>query len=236
MENPDRKPIIIEFNGLPGSGKTTVAKALQNKLESEKVSTLFWYDRKWTIRNPRSMYIYPKYWRIIKDGFRYAKTLNKDDFSYRIVSMVRFIRMYRDYITDRPVDILLIDQGVIQSFISLAHTECLLDSNILTTFISHMHLEDLPLILVNCNVREDISNRRIISRPSNGCRVETMSDSTRKQTLRTQIDNFCFIRDKVKEVCPLAVTVDINTEDTIENSVNCIMSQIFRYYQLSHAL
>ena len=226
MEGINKKPIIIEFNGLPGSGKTTIAKALKMKLESLNYDSLLWYDKSKLLRNPRLFFFMPQYWSALQSAFSYSKLLPNRNYTNRILTTITFIRMYHGFVNSGRKDVLLRDQGIVQSIVSWAHTDLLPDSERLTDFLNLMHLEDLPLLIVNCHVSEVVSNSRIEARPFNGCRVETMDKSDRLKTLEVQTTNFSFIRDVIKNKCQKLKIIDINTDMSIEDNVNLIIKQV----------
>ena len=55
------KPIVVEFNGLPGSGKTTIARILQEKLKQAGIPTISRYARHRFLNNVYSIWLSPKY-------------------------------------------------------------------------------------------------------------------------------------------------------------------------------
>ena len=219
------RPIIIEFNGLPGSGKTTIVKALQFKLEEIGATTMFHYNRLSYHRRPRSMVFAFSYWKLMMVAFKYAHLLPKRRRFIYILSLY-YLRMYRHFIEDEVADYLIVDQGIIQSFISLAHCDRLPKTDRLMHLIKMMHLEKLPLLIVNCNVSDEIANDRISSRPYMGGRVGRMSVETRRKVLVDQSDNFSYLRGVIKDVYPSIGMVDINTERSVKESVSIVLSRI----------
>lgn len=224
MERVDKRPVIIEFNGLPGSGKTTIARALGNSIESMGMTVSYHYYRHNYQMYPKSILLSPKYIPVVKALSDYARLLPNRQYMPRVLTMVNFLRMYRNFIKDRGSDFLLIDQGIIQSFISLAHQDQLKKSPRLEKAFKCMHLDNLPVLFVNCNVREDTSNARIISRSSNGCRVESMTDEARHRTLKMQEDNFSYLREVIKE--SLTSYIDINTDNSVDDSLGIVRERM----------
>ena len=224
MEGVDKRPVIIEFNGLPGSGKTTIARALGNTIESMEMSVSYHYYRHNYQMHPKSLLLTPKYIPVVKALSDYVKLLPKGQYMPRILSMVNFLRMYRNFTKDKKSDFLLIDQGIIQSFISLSHQDQLTKSPRLNKAIKSMHLDTLPVLFVNCHVRENISNARIMSRASNGCRVESMTEEIRHRTLKTQEENFSYLREVIKE--SFASYIDINTDNSVDDSLGIVIERM----------
>ena len=221
-----QKPLIIEFNGLPGAGKTTVANALQRRLEGMGVSTVTHYYRNIFHRKPQTLLMAPRYWKLIKASLSFAGLLSKRSYIQRILLMIKFVRMYRHFESDKPADCLLVDQGIIQGIVSIAHNEKLTRSDILENLIGLMHMDAMPLIFVNCNVSNETANERILSRPSNGCRVENMTCEERNRTLLIQSNNFYLIRETINEKYSSVSVVEVDNEEPVENAVDLIINHI----------
>lgn len=219
-------PLIIEFYGLPGSGKTTIVNALQRRLEGMGLTTVIMYYRNILHRKPQTLLAAPSYWKIIKTASSCAKMLSKHRYMERILLMVRFVRMYRHFSMDTPADCLLIDQGIFQGLLSIAHDEVMPRTETLHNLIKLLHLDELRLFLVKCDVSVDTANERIISRQSNGCRVEAMTEAERRNTLIVQTSNITNIRTLINEECPSLCMVEINSEGSVDDAVDIILNTI----------
>ena len=119
-------PYIIEFNGIPGSGKTTIANELNNILRKEKKSVCLYSD--YYKRNCHNrlkqikevcFYFLPfiKYFSLL---MKITKKIKRDHitFKYILSSAVNFcgkIDLYRN----SKVDYIIIDQGIIQEIESI---------------------------------------------------------------------------------------------------------------------
>lgn len=226
MEYATSGKLIIEFNGLPGSGKTTIAHQLKKELEKQNCYVTSRFFRKKYHRFGNLIVFDPKYWSLISEIFRYAKLLTKRRLFDRITSMVCFLRMYKNFTVDFKNGVLVIDQGYIQSFISLAHQNELPNKNLLIGVLKNSRLNQMPLVIVNCHISTAISNNRIMSRMANGCRVETMEEKERMETLFVQEKNFTIIRDALADACPGLVLVDISTDEPVKDNVEKIMRTI----------
>ena len=177
MEISNPKSIIIEFNGLPGSGKTTVAKILKKKLEEKYgVEVRSHYERKTWHRNVYSILLCPRYYKLLISINNYSKLFFKKKAFVRRLKIANFVREYRNFLSDNNRSVLLIDQGIIQAVISLAHQDKLPSPDSLGDVVCKIGIATLPIVIVNCNLSPEISAERVKTRPSNGCRVEKMDE------------------------------------------------------------
>lgn len=226
MERINKNPVIIEFNGLPGSGKTTIAQELQRHLIKTGKSCLNYYCRSSLFKSPRFLYLMPHYWREIEKAKKNSLSLSLNEENSYYLHFLQYIRMYREYIKDVPSDILIIDQGILQSFLSMSHQNKIQSTGIVELFIKSFKIDVFPLVLINCDVDENVANKRIEDRKENGCRVESMSLSERQKTLITQSANLTIIRKAISNVCLSLPSIEIDATNSIDNNVDQIVSFI----------
>lgn len=221
-------PLIIEFNGLPGSGKTTIAEALKKELEEMGycVSTSF-FKRSYH-RYGKLVILNPVYWGLIRTIIKYSSFFAEKKSFSMILRVVNFIRSYKGFVKSKRNEILMVDQGFIQGLISLAHQDSLPQISYLDDVLKKSKIDSNNLVCVNCNVNESVSNERITCRPMNGCRVETMGEIERINILKVQKDNLVFLRKRVVDVCPNVVCIDINSECNVKDNVVKIVEIITR--------
>ena len=229
MENVFTTPIIIEFNGLPGSGKTTIVHALREKFESMGITTCFGYFRYRFFSDARFLYLMPYYWGKLRIVYNYSRLLPRRPSMSWILSMINIIRMYKQFIADHPKDVMLIDHGVVQSMISIAHQYPIV-TNELKPLLESIGLSEFPLVIVNTQIEIEASNKRIEERPSNGCRVESMSEKERRRILTIQNANFKEVRNAIKEISDYSYVIDVNTDRPIDDSVEIILSKMSKIY------
>lgn len=228
MESNNPKSIIIEFNGLPGSGKTTVANILKKKLkENYGVEVKNHYERKPWHRNVYSILFYPRYYKLLISISNYSKSFFKKKPFGRRLKIANFVREYRNFFSDNKGSVLLIDQGIIQAVISLAHQDNLPSSDSLGDVICKTGITVLPVVIVNCNLAPEISAERVKKRPSNGCRVEKMDEPELLDSLKTQYDNLEYIRSLLYVFSPRMI-VEIDTALSPEENANKIMDLIHK--------
>lgn len=224
MERDNKNPVIIEFNGLPGSGKTTIAHKLQRRLMEADNTCLNYYCRIPFFKSPRFLYLNPFYWKDIVKAKRFSQILSLGNKKSNYLHLLQYIRMYREFIKDKPSDFLIIDQGILQSFVSIAHQNKIQSIDSVEWYIRSLGIEYFPLVVINCNVDEKVANERIEERENNGCRVESMSLLNRQKTLLTQTSNLKTIREAVSIAFFSLTSIEINTTGSIDNNVDLIMS------------
>ena len=230
MEHFVSKPIIIEFNGLPGSGKTTMARQLRRELESLQCIVSFNYNKRKFHKFGFLVILNPKYWSLIKEIFLYSRLFTKRRSVKNILHIAKYVRKYNDFANCPKNKILIRDQGFVQSLVSLAHQDNLPQSDRLDNILRKSGIDHMPLFIINCDVDETVSENRITSRSKNGCRVVGMSETERLQTLKIQKENFVFLRNKIEKVCPTIAFVNIDTSISIRDNVNTIIQCIMEVY------
>lgn len=228
MESNKPKSIIIEFNGLPGSGKTTVANILKRKL-NEKYGFEVWnhYERKPWHRNVYSILLCPRYYKLILSIKSYSKLFLKKRAFGRRLKIANFVREYRNFLSDNNRSVLLIDQGIIQAIISLAHQDNLPSTDYLSDVICKTGITILPILIVNCNLPPEISAERVRIRPSNGCRVEKMDEQHMLASLKIQYDNLESIRSLLYGFSPRMI-VEIDTALNPEENANKVLDLVHK--------
>lgn len=233
MESNYTGPLIIEFNGLPGCGKSTISRQLKKELEDLGYDVCFTYKRKFTPHNIYWILLNPKYWKIVFITIRYSCLFNKRRPFVRLVQMASFIRKYNNFISDNQQGIMIIDQGIIQSIISLAHKDRLIESPRLTQLIKVSKINAMPLLLINCHINPDVADTRMINRPFDGTRIGRLCKEERGRAIETQKLNLSFIRNQTRTLFPNVSQIDINTECPVEANVNEI-TNLIKFYRVAH--
>jgi thymidylate kinase len=223
MEKLDSKPIIIEFNGLPGSGKTTIARELKKQLDALGYKTTFSYFRRKIHRYWFTVVFNPQYWELVLSVSKFSKTIQRHNSFLKYLYAANYIRKYNDFNNQTEKNVLIIGQGFLQALISLSHQDRLLVSEQLDAVLRISGMDNLRMIVVNCNIKESVADSRITCRPKNGCRVESMGEDERMLTLRVQRENLDVLRKKIIETCPRVTCLDIDTTDSVQNCADEIM-------------
>ena len=232
MEVSKRKPTIIEFNGLPGSGKTTMANLIKQLLSRECVEVFHRYYKKPIHQKTYTILANPKYWKLAAEIFSYCDNLPLSERLHYTISITGFVRMYHNFSKSRKQGLLLIDQGIVQSFISVAFQEQLRKSDKIIQIIKTSKLCSLPLLIVNCDVKTTISSERIDQRPPKNCRADSLNEKERQKLLNVQEKNFSVLRGTFKNPSFHINQISVNTEDSVETNAEKIIKEYNRLSQL----
>lgn len=190
--------MIVEFNGLPGTGKTTVCKKLGEILEGRGYKVMY------RIHPPRSRlaryasYVGDGSTKLYRIGRRYADRSSQraGKGKRRCISvLVMYYRMYRRFAeTATEKDVLLIDQGILQSLISVNHGDRITETVDLGRIFDYLKSKDIDFVSVDCSNDVDTAEKRIIGRNASGGRLDVCDEEERLEVLRVQRENFDTVR------------------------------------------
>lgn len=228
-----KRNLIIEFNGIPGSGKTTLSNDLiadlkdsENSIESLK--KLLKKPSKRNIRQLISFLIKIKPsslkagYYVLMDLFR-NKKIDKDNL-LRIYALIIVFDFYQKKGSKDLKEIIVADDGIIQQVISLYFGSELRLDQYLTKFIKYTKKRIPNLIIININLNIDQTFNRLKKRNSNISRIQTVDEITALQILRVQENNFKEIRKIINEVG--IESFDITTEISRESNVMLLENYI----------
>lgn len=189
--------MIIEFNGLAGSGKTTIARLLGSQLSEQGHKVCYTYP----IRESR----FQRYCSYIADGSLVLWFLGMQFAiwgiqprcveKYRYVSnLISYFRMYRCFIQKCSDEVLIVDQGIIQGLASVAHMDQIVGEKALDYIFSYLKKKGIEIYSVECKNDPILSHKRIRGRNSAGGRWERCGDEEMKCGLVQQTETFNVIR------------------------------------------
>ncbi|MBQ9117470.1 MAG: hypothetical protein IJY04_10635 [Clostridia bacterium] len=220
--------MIIEFNGLPGTGKTTVSRELGKRL-SDRREVLY----KLSPRGSRLK----RYVSSVFDGsmtlyrlgaaFSDSVTGGADRENRRLAFVpVKYYRMYRDHTASSPENsVLLIDQGLIQGIISIAYGREIKDTAALDRLLEFLVKKGIRFNIVNGLGGAELARERIISRGATVGRLDVCDDGERRAVLAVQEKNFEIVRSRVQAIMK-PVTVSIDTSSPAEENGIYIESEL----------
>ena len=189
--------MIIEFNGLAGTGKTTIARLLGSRLSEQGYKVCYTYP----IRESRIK----RYCAYIADGSLCLWFLGIQFVvwgirpicveRYRYISnLISYFRMYRSFNQKRPDEVLIIDQGIIQGLASIVHMDRIVDEKALDGIFSYLKKKGVEIYSIECKNDPVLSHKRIRARNSTGGRWERYGDEEMKRGMVQQTETFDAIR------------------------------------------
>ena len=191
--------MIIEFNGLPGTGKTTIAKALGEKVKDLGIRVFYEYPIQETRLQRYISVIFDGSLRLFAMGVGFAQraVMPKNEERWRYVSLlVKYYRMYRRFLKEQPDAVLIIDQGLLQAVASIVHMDEITDSVILNRIFSWLK-KRVAFFAVDCTNDPDLSRSRIRQRNSEDKRMlrwDNYDDETIMKGLGKQKQSITLIR------------------------------------------
>lgn len=227
-----KRNLIIEFNGIPGSGKTTLTNDLiiDLKKNEDSIEILKKRLKKPSKKNARQLIgfllgIKPSSIKagyfVFMDLFK-NKKINKENL-LRIYSLIIVFDFYQKQCRLDNEEIIVADDGIIQQIISLYYgSELRLDHD-LTKLIKYIKKRIPNLMIININLSIDQTLKRLKQRNSNISRIQTVDEITALQILRVQENNFKKIRNVINEVG--IENFDIATE--VSREINLVLIEKF---------
>lgn len=232
MESHNRV-IILEFNGIPGCGKTTTANLLFEKLRDLNYKVI-------TFKELLNNEIKIKKINLIVDLFKisnlrfayniiklclYTKPIKFSRFKYAKTAYIYYYIMNHLQIEKKKYDFIICDQGLIQIILSIMYIDI---------FSKKLHVNKLidkslacftNLYYINCIVDISTAKDRIRSRNLKQGRLDfIMDDDELLSALTAQIYNLEIIRNSVKDLFATHVidlkmncSPDENAEKIIKN-------------------
>lgn len=196
---------IIEFNGLPGCGKTTISKALFSSMLRQGIFPVYYNDIHLKFPSKireRVTHIF-KHWnfREIQCLHRISRCFKKIPFRekwMRVLYAEQIASNYRAFQSEEKICIA--DQGLVQAVISIGYTHDFKSAASKNDFVKFSSEFLGPyfdqVIIVNTQVAPRESLKRLRSREKNYGRFDSIaSDSVLLSSLQKQEELFQFLRD-----------------------------------------
>jgi hypothetical protein len=212
--------VIIEFNGIPGVGKSTVSRELARLAEEHQLAFYDSYYRSQGRKRVISLLLTPSYLSLLPSIIRFSRSFKYGYKKYRhIFGILMICRQYKDFVADGKNGILSLDQGIVQEFISIAHASRICPDDTVPRVLSKLERFGISFSLVDCDAPEEVVLERLRCRTGGGSRVEQNDNKEVLRILSVQNDNLGYIRKKFGEETRYThVTVDTSLSPR-ENAV-----------------
>ncbi len=222
------KTIVIEFNGLPGAGKSTTTYEMKKRLRERGIKEFppqkviaqhVSYKEILLSKDIRKVYLVflkmlwlirpfsKERWRFMESTFRYWYGVRKLEME-----------------SNGQTGVCILDQGVIQGFISIAYQGRILDEKKYCKYIRQL-MEDFQYVVsINCIVDVGTAKQRLKSRKLSGGRLyQIKSDKELEKTLLHQKKLF----EKVRKIS-IKNSLDIDMKEKAEYNAEKIIDYCMR--------
>lgn len=208
------KTTIVEFNGLAGLGKTTVANILKEDLSQDGYNVIGQY-RHSLLHSLRPLFAIPYSFCLYKKVKRYADSIVPYRKNRKYVHWTNhFVRMYKSIERYSNADFAIIDEAVIQFLVAMGLNDHLPQSTLLENVVRKIKSMGVSFVRVDCNNHIETSYERIKNRPPKGMYYESWSRKEMMSQLQVEAANFEYLRSVFSKVFPDQVVITIDTLDS----------------------
>ena len=219
--------MIIEFNGPPGTGKTTVAKELEKIFKEQNICCNM-YGKIPSVTKKELIICFIKGgWKIYFSSLLFLKkeVSTQDKMRKKIALLIlAYYLLFCKYAKEEYEKVLICDQGIFQALISMAHIDKI--SNVKYAKKVIENIKDFNIFFVNCEVNAQLSKERIQLRQNGGSRFDKMSEKERSENLLKQQENFEVLRAGLKETVETKKMIKIDTFNEPQVNAQIIFDSI----------
>jgi predicted kinase len=223
----DKKSFVIEFNGLSGCGKTTSALLLAEKLradgyEVQNIGSFLGEQKKERVRKIYNTIRWgtPESYLRLMQFVLSVKPFKKVRFKYARYFAIYFAG-YSKFMNERKEGaFMVIDQGIVQSLISVAHLDSFGDPSEMRRLLEYTAKKIDNYICINCLANEMTAAERIISRKLNISRFDRMPEEEILRNSKLRMENFEAVRKCLSEITTIKC-IEIDMRNSAEDI--CVM-------------
>lgn len=204
-----KQTVLVDINGLPGCGKTTLVEKVVARLEEANLSVYTIEDVYFHGEKTRVS----KYVTILRalgsPGSRRANLLAYQLFSCfpfsfsRLAYTLRLIKFHyqlRKVYKSKDCDIIILEEGITQYTASIPHVDRLHDKKVLRSLLLSMLSAFQYVVVVNCLSDVETSLNRISTRGFKNGRFDHMNERERFEGLKIHYEFFEIMRDVLGDV------------------------------------
>ena len=238
-----RVDIFIDFNGLPGSGKSTVCKDIVIQMKQMNENVIMFQD-----------YIDKR----IRTNFDSIKVFCKGIIQMRACKLLKFVyffwllpvkapeKLYRMYLLilnyilyvncrrENPNTYIISEQCLVQEIVS-CYGDQLLKSK--KGVIKVLSLLQDDYIVINACISADIACIRIQNRKKGESRLDKMNIENAKRILSIQQENFDMVRALIKQTDQICIDLEM-THDAGQNAksiVACLKGRMDKFEKRAYS-
>ena len=224
----NKNTIIVEFNGLPGLGKTTVANILIEELNKLGYKTVngkkYRRNLLYTLHHPIPELYSLKLYKLVSS---YAKSIPPIGRKRTHVHWTNFYaRKYESIVKYSGADFAIVDEAIIQFLVAMAFQDRMPVSDKMDAIVEKLKSMGIKFVRVDCVNRVEEAARRILSRPERGLVFESMQQDELLRTLEVEAANFEYLRTVFSRVYDNQLAINIDTLEAPENNALKILDVI----------
>lgn len=226
--------VILEFNGLPATGKSTIAKELLNSLNDCGIKCCSSYRR-------HSRYIKLEKlcsigcWKVYLTSLCFTLSLKpRCEEQYGPKKFVQYYKTYKDFLSNNDNTILIKDQGFFQNIISAIHLRTMGNTRCLLKLIRSFSSIGMFFIRIDCDADIDTVYSRLTSRTNGKSRFDKITDGSAKQKMTYQKEHFSIVRSLFSQVYSKDSVIQIDTSNTVDYNVNVIKEHLLKLSIINH--
>lgn len=214
LEMKKQKTVIVEFNGLAGLGKTTVANLLMNELRKDGYSVINKY-RHSILHSKRPFFCIPYSFSLYRKVKKYADSIVPYRKNRIYVHWANhYVRMYNTIEKYCDADFAIIDEAIIQFIVAMGLNDRFPQSDLMDAVVEKIKFMGVSFIRVDCKNNLEASYERIKSRPPKGMYYENWPKEELMSQLQAETYNFEYIRTVFSRVYPEQLVISIDTLDS----------------------
>lgn len=215
------KKIYIEFNGVAGSGKTTISRQLCKIFELENIpvssfQNLFYTfvsDSLWKLKVIRFLFKLDGL-KLLWNTIQIVRVLKIPAYKLRFVPYMILTQLLLVLFLKKE-KIIISDEGIIQYLVSILF-EKKINSPKFSYYLNNIFKiisSDSQIILVNVNLDSSQIYKRLSQR-RNGCsRLDDISQQKKRRIINTQKENFKVIHKCMQDIPHININAEKNSED-----------------------
>lgn len=190
MEYPIKKPIYLEFYGMPGGGKSTVSHAVSHKLRKKgfdvsEPSYDIDHHNKPSIKKLKKLYVLLEWLFFHNSVYKRVKAIVVCN-GYSGISMIEqtsnVLQKISVYLNNCREQIIIWDQGLVQAAISLSIKGMINASDNLKYLYAIIGNEPRTINIL-IDVDDKVAHERMSLRKTNDSRIEKLHDDNQKHKM-----------------------------------------------------
>ena len=239
-----QNPLVVEFVGLPGSGKTTLSNLVASKLKAKGITIVSreeilrqWHQKKALQKLLKLFSSNPNQWNILRNSLTFAAQVKPINLQSFLRAVKVFVNVNRNDAIVRAgnCQIILLEQGLLQTIWSIVITGSLPQFSYPKGAMNAL-FDNRLIAIVNCKIDLNTAVSRIKNRPSKKKKDSYFDLMDSKQVYYLLTKYFPYLQEIVNyaqtaKIPILEVDSSLTVEENSEKIVNWIVSQLGNSYE-----